>query len=235
MHIEVQPSNGLFVRILFRCLGLGGYPLDRAFEGLMRWFTSSPSVNRLFRNQTTRDLRAIFVELYKLFWTLANTLLFLVVASFPGPISCVCYLVIGVRLSDFLRVFLGLNFELTAGTPRQHSLSRAYFLLLLEFFEVAAMFSSAQYLVTRSFLVDKSVATAASVYYFTLRNMLTIGGGDLTPCESSGIESFAFGAIRIAQPVFSILFVTLVINQSLRFSAERNRHRPRRRITRSWA
>jgi hypothetical protein len=94
----------------------------------------------------------------------------------------------------------------------------------LNFFELAAIFSSIHYFFCDSFDIDHKLAEWQTVYYFSLRNMLTIGGGDLsTHLVYNNTQSFIFGVIRIAQPLFALLFVTLGISQTLKWSSQKRR------------
>lgn len=132
----------------------------------------------------------------------------------------ILFYIVFMRLADLLSAIFKVSFRLNK--EFQRSLPRSYTLLVINFLEVAAILSTFHYLLGSNF---KIIATDTSlpcsgpafgdIYYFTLRNMLTIGGGELQINSCGNDICTLFHILRIIQPIFSVLIVTMAINQTL--------------------
>jgi hypothetical protein len=219
MIIKKDPKNGIFVLVLYWFLNFFGFPMDCIHEKLKILFVQNKSVKKIF-GWDRISLEGVFVELWLMFWTVTNTFLYYVIAI-QHPLWHIALLIMFLRFVDFLRAFLSINLELMEYPLR--SISRSYILLGVNFFEVAAISSAIQFIICDQFLVQHEIANWKNVYYYSLRNMLTIGGGDIEVCNNCSFTApFFFGVIRIAQPLFAVLLVTLAINQTLKWGKRKS-------------
>lgn len=118
------------------------------------------------------------------------------------------------RLSDILYVFLKINFELVKPGDLTNRLSRKYILLIFNFFEVALLFSILQLSLGMCFTLNGGLPLGHTIMKYTLLNMLTLGGGEFST-NYYFIKIWLY-ALKIAQPLFSVLFVTMAISQILK-------------------
>lgn len=222
MKYNLHKTDGILLKLLFRFLELVGQPLDWTEEKLQSKFGTIS--HRYIQSWNADELEGVFIELWWLFWLCVNLVLLYYISIVGVALKWILFIIILLRLGDFLRAFLAKNLRLTKYPLR--SIGRSYVLLFLGFFEIAAISSSVQFLICEHF----SLASAGSpepanwqnVYYYSLRNMLTIGGGDLIYSACPQPTPFFLGIVRIAQPLFALLFVTLAINETLRWKETGN-------------
>jgi len=118
------------------------------------------------------------------------------------------------RAADLLWASSAMNFLLSRTSQR--SLPRSFLLLGLVFFEMAAIISAFHFFPSTQFKLGSEIPTWKNVYFYTVRNMLTVGGGEIAVSDVTDTFSvFYYGALRIIQPLFTVFLVTLGINQIL--------------------
>ena len=212
MNVQFKPRDGLLILIFMKILWFISFPLDY-LHGFFKKQFSLIFPKRL--NWKGNEIDGLYIELWVLFWTLINIM---VVLPLLGKTSLNVFprlliiIILFVRAADFLRSFLAMNLNLIK--IEQRSLARSFAMLLLHFFEVGAIFSSLQFIVCRQISFTYKFANWTEVFYYTLRNMVTVGGGDyckIVDCCANGNRLLLI--LRIAQPIFSILLVTIAISQ----------------------
>ena len=176
----------------------------------------------LFLTLTTGDadeIEGLYIELWVIIWTLLNVFFLVIMAkSSFWLIWGLLTLIVIIRLADSFYAFLIKMFKLV--TIQQRSFSRSYTLLFFVFFEMAAMFSSIQIFIYKIFckcdLPSCMSIDWGKIYYNTLLSMVTIGGNHLPGCSPTSVMLLSI--VQIAKPIFSVLLVTLAINQILAYS-----------------
>lgn len=212
MNIKIKESDGFLVRMIMIPLTIGSIPLDWVHESLKIPFTS---FTKKSLDWSKEDLVGLYIELWAIGWTIINIFILLPGLVLNNSFLWYLFLIIFIlRACDFCKAFLSMNFLLSRYPQR--SLARSYLLLFLAFLEMGAITSTLQFLICNNFLVGNEQANCINVFYYSLRNMATVGGGDIAITSScSGSSEFFFGVIRISQPLFSVLLVTLSIAQIL--------------------
>lgn len=217
MKLIIKPVDGLLVGLTMNVLKIFGTPLDWIHEGLKKPFNS---LLKKFLTWTDDDVEGLYIELWTIIWTAINIFILLRgLALASSLLWYACLIIMMLRAFDFLKAFLAMNLQLSNNPQR--SLARSYAMLFLAFLEMGAITSSIQLLICKDFYVGTEQANWINVFYYSLRNMVTVGGGDITFSSScSSCSAFLFGVVRVAQPLFSLLLVTLAIGQILNYKKQ---------------
>jgi hypothetical protein len=217
MKVKLKPSDGFIVNVLMRILQFFGMPLDWLHEKLKKPFIR---FSRKVINWSKTDLEGLYIELWVLFWALLN--IFIILPNISKNATCILYAFIFIlilRCADLCKAFLAFIYNLSKYPQR--SLARSYIMLSLYFFEFAAISSSIQFIICKHFLIESKPATWQSVFYYSIRNMVTIGDGKIEPVCCNDHAYLLFGMVRILQPLFSVLLISLSVNQILNWRISR--------------
>jgi hypothetical protein len=210
MKIIYLNSNGFIINNLVRVLVVISWPIDR-LHNILKKIIIEPISRRTYYKRS--DIVGFYIEGWVIFWTLVNIFVFLpslANPSIPRIIYWLIALIFISRAADLFKILLLTNFNLIK--DRQRSLSRAFILLVIAFFELGAISTSFQFIICKDFMVDGKPPLWDLAYFYSLRNMVTIGGGDIEPKCCIGFASKLFGMIRIIQPLLSVLLVSFAIN-----------------------
>ncbi len=215
MKIPIRRSDGVAVCILFRALRIVGSPVNWLHEYLKRVLPNSSAANKLLPRWNLHERVGLVIETWGIGWTAVNTFVILpIIALGKGWLWWCCVGILASRTADFFQAFLGMNFQLLR--VRQRSLARSFAMLFLALFEMAAISTSAQFIISDRFTVGNNESSKVyTVYYYSIRNMVTVGGDIAGSAPSPSLQAFFFGLVRLSQPLFSILLVTLAISQIL--------------------
>jgi len=211
MKIPIKPDDGILILIISRLLFVVAYPLEYAHHTLKPRFVSAFS-NSVPIDWREKPLEGIFIELWTIVWTTLNVFLVLpCISRASGLLLYALGVVLLIRSADFAQTFVAINFKLVRVDRR--STARSYALLLFAVLELGAILSAFHFLITKDFFVGTEHAEWTNVYFYTLRNILTVGGGDIP--TSTFATSLAFGALRIIQPMVGVLVLTVAIARTV--------------------
>lgn len=222
--------DGILVNILFFILFILSSFHNSILEWLKKIFKISVGKKYKYNIENEKHIRkgwAIeFWHLINLFFNLW-ILIYIVKLKNEYPfwanwfsLQNLLFFIVFLRLTDLLLTLFLVNFRLNK--KPQRSLPRSYVLLIFNFFEVATILSIFHFLFGSGFNIipaDHNLPctepTFGNLFYYTLRNMLTIGGGDLqvNSCDENLYNLFHI--LRILQPMFSVLIITMAISQTL--------------------
>jgi hypothetical protein len=133
------------------------------------------------------------------------------IPSSPWWLRWVIFLPVFLRSADLLRTFLILNFYMTP--ERQRSVARSYALLVLNFFEMAAIFVSVYLLFYDSLTENNNLVGLGSLYFYTITSMLTID--QATFAVPQGASQTAFYVLKVLQPIFGVLFLAMAVGRTI--------------------
>jgi len=196
-------SDGVLVSIIMWILVFISVPLQftyRAFEYIF--------ITYFLKSKRQVHKKGWFVEFLVLAWTIINIWILQWIANNSTSTSTLCWwflvIIVGFRTAEFFTLFAVHN--LKVGVQHEmRGLARSYFLLFLGFLEIAAISSSFHFIICKDLSLEWF-----DVFYHSLSNMLTIDS-IITKAGSCFKESYLIKSIHIAQPLYTILFVTAAI------------------------
>ena len=210
MKVETNPSDGLILVGISKILYIVAWPLDSLHEFLKQRFV------KIFKKNDNLwkplDKEGVFIELWALIWMFINVFIILqFMNTVPTLLKLLYAAIIIMRLSDFSQMFINLN--LYKSSIIRRSVSRSYILLFFAILEVGAILSSIHFLISDKFRIGTELANWENVYYYTLRNIFTVGGGDIF--VSNDFASFFFGVLKIVEPMFGVLVLTTALTRAI--------------------
>ena len=133
------------------------------------------------------------------------------ICSIPYGFRLILALILIMRLADFTKMFIIKNLQWQ--NKNNSSVSRSYILLLIATLEIGAILSSFHFVISDKFYIGTGLANWENVYYYTLRNIFTVGGGEIHAFTNSA--SFFFGVIRVVEPMFGVLVFTVALSRAI--------------------
>ncbi|MFA6570976.1 MAG: hypothetical protein WCT77_07040 [Bacteroidota bacterium] len=212
-------SNGFLISIIYFLLFYCRYPLEFFHILLKNSFSNSKLVQHLFKffykgtlGKYKIDLMGLFTELWVIFWVYIVIFIimpwhFSFVFSFNW--TWIIFILLLLRFADYCYMFLD-YFLLFNQKQELLSLARSFLLLIVNFFEVAAYFTILHLKINhyQDLIWDR--------YYETLKNMLTIGTYNIPDLQCT-FDKYLWGLIHIFEPLYTILFITIVINKIMKW------------------
>jgi hypothetical protein len=231
LNPHAKPEHGLLIILAKMFLDTIAYPCTTVHNCLKekvpnvipgtafgRWLT-----RRTDRAWTHTYLEGLVIEFWVIFWITFNVLamnLLWYIPSDPWWIRVVIFVPVFLRAADLLRLFLVLNFYMVP--DYQRSVARSYALLVLNFFEIAAIFSSIHLLFYKSLTENGSLVGVGSLYFYCITSMLTIDQATFsTPAYASNT---AFYVLKVLQPIFGVLLLAMAIGRIIDWRSERKPH-----------
>ena len=210
MKIETKPSDGIILIVISKVLYVIAYPLDSLHELLKKCFIKK--FKNIFKNWNENEIEDVFLEIWSLIWMMINIFIIL---QFIYSVSLVVRIIFAailiMRVADFTQMFIIKNLQWT--NKIKGSVSRSYISLLFATLEIGAILSSFHFLISDKFYVGTELANWKNVYFYTLRNIFTVGGGEIYASTNSA--SFFFGVIRVVEPMFGVLVFTVALTRAI--------------------
>lgn len=214
MKIKVERSDGLTLRLISKALYYCAYLIDN--ERIKKLFIKCFWGYYKKRGWKHKEIEGVFLEFWSLAWLVINILILRFIPSVSLVVRIIFGVILIMRLADFAQMFIIKNLKWK--NKNFHSVSRSYILLLFATLEIGAIISSFHFLISDKFYIGTELANWKNVYYYTLRNIFTVGGGVIY--ASTNLASFFFGVIRVVEPMFGVFVFTVALTRAIAKASE---------------